>query len=207
MVKLVVRGIGGPGEASEQSANGADKSAWRDRVLAARTALTPGQRVRDAAAITAVVATLGGPGVTVCAYVPVGTEPGTPAMLDILLAEGSLVLLPIAREPGPLQWARYTGSLVRAPYGLREPDGPHLDADAISAAAVILVPALAVDRRGARLGRGAGYYDRTLVRADPAATLAAVVGDDELVDRLPADPHDVPVRAAITPRAGLVILG
>ena len=47
----------------------------------------------------------------------------------------------------------------------------------------MLVPALAVDRRGVRLGRGAGFYDRSLPLAAPAARLVAVVRDDELVDR------------------------
>ena len=74
-------------------------------------------------------------------------------------------------------------------------------------AAVVFVPALAVDRAGTRLGRGAGFYDRTLPLAGPAARLVAVVRDDELVDELPAEPHDVPMTHALTPRGGLVELG
>ncbi len=74
-------------------------------------------------------------------------------------------------------------------------------------ASVILVPALAVDRAGVRLGRGAGFYDRSLPLADAAARLIAVVRDDELVDRLPAEPHDVRMTHALTPRGGLVTLG
>jgi 5-formyltetrahydrofolate cyclo-ligase len=70
----------------------------------------------------------------------------------------------------------------------------------------VLVPALAVDRRGARLGRGAGFYDRTLRLAGPAAALIAVVRDEEFVDRLPADPHDVPMTHAVTPDRGVVEL-
>jgi 5-formyltetrahydrofolate cyclo-ligase len=70
-----------------------------------------------------------------------------------------------------------------------------------------LVPALAVDRAGVRLGRGAGFYDRALPLADPAARLIAVVRDDELVDALPAEPHDVPMTHALTPSSGLVTLG
>ena len=72
---------------------------------------------------------------------------------------------------------------------------------------MILVPALAVDRTGVRLGRGAGFYDRSLPLADPAARLVAVVRDDELVDHLPAEPHDVRMTHALTPRDGLVALG
>jgi 5-formyltetrahydrofolate cyclo-ligase len=70
-----------------------------------------------------------------------------------------------------------------------------------------LVPALAVDRSGARLGRGAGFYDRTLPLADADAWLVAVVRDDEVVDHLPSEPHDVRMTHALTPQKGLVALG
>ena len=109
-----------------------------------------------------------GAGDTVCAYVPVGSEPGSPAMLDALAGLGVRVLLPVAREdetgtPLPLQWGEYrAGGLVDARFGLREPEPPWLGVDAIAAASVVLVPALAVDLAGVRLGRGAGFYDRSL---------------------------------------------
>ena len=108
----------------------------------------------------------------------------------------------------PLQWGQYRpGGLVTARFGLREPAEPWLPADAVAAATVVLVPALAVDRTGVRLGRGAGFYDRSLPLADPAARLVAVVRDDEVVDKLPAEPHDVRMTHALTPRRGLVTLG
>lgn len=69
----------------------------------------------------------------------------------------------------------------------------------------MLVPALAVDRWGTRLGRGAGYYDRSLHRARPGTPLVALPHDGELVDdRLPAEPPDIPMTAAITPGGGVV---
>src|SRR4029077_10013888 len=70
-----------------------------------------------------------------------------------------------------------------------------------------LWPALAVDGAGVRLGRGAGFYDRSLPLAAPTARLVAVVRDDELVDRLPAEPHEVRMTHALTPNGGLVALG
>lgn len=151
------------------------------------------------------------PGSTVCAYVPVGSEPGSLAMLDGLVDDGSRVLLPVARErdhePQPLAWGEYRpGELVAAPFGLREPAGPVLSPEAVASAALVLVPALAVDRSGTRLGRGAGFYDRSLALADPEAWLVAVVRDEELVDRLPGESHDVPMTHALTPGGGLVAL-
>jgi 5-formyltetrahydrofolate cyclo-ligase len=57
-----------------------------------------------------------------------------------------------------------------------------------------------------RLGRGRGFYDRSLAARDPHARLMAVVRDEELVDELPAEPHDVAMTHALTPRRGVVEL-
>lgn len=145
------------------------------------------------------------PGATIAAYVPVGTEPGTPAMLEVLRRNGFRVVLPriAPGPPAPLGWARYDGpeSLHRGRFGLLEPSGRILPTDAVDEAALVLVPALAVDRRGVRLGRGAGYYDRS-IRALPPVRLAAIVYDNELVDELPADDFDVPMGWSVTPSAG-----
>ncbi|MGW5227748.1 5-formyltetrahydrofolate cyclo-ligase [Nocardia niigatensis] len=180
-----------------------DKTAWRAEILARRKALPAADREREAAALAVAAAALGD-AEWVCAYVPVGGEPGSLAMLDALRAAGARVLLPLTGEPGPLEWAEYTGpeGLRRGRYGLREPDGAPV-ANGIAKAAAILVPALAVDRRGVRLGRGAGYYDRSLSACHAGARLIAVVRDDELVERLPEEPHDHRMGWALTPFGGL----
>lgn len=189
------------------------KSDVRAEILAARRSLSQQIRSREAEQLAGHLTSLAAPDRTICAYVAVGSEPGSVAALDDLVAHGVTVLLPVAREdadgtPLPLQWGRYRqGDLVTAPFGLREPSPPWLPAEAVARASVVLVPALAVDRQGVRLGRGAGYYDRTLPLADPDALLVAVVRDDELVDHLPSDSHDVPMTHALTPRHGLVALG
>ncbi|MGW0172846.1 5-formyltetrahydrofolate cyclo-ligase [Rhodococcus sp. NPDC003322] len=192
------------------------KTQWRTEILARRRDVAPGAKADEDNAIAAAVAGLGaqlGPDATVCAYVPVGREPGSTAMLDALAALVGRVLLPVAHEPGPLRWATYLGvdALVPAPFGLREPAPPYLPPETVAEAALLLVPALAVDRRGVRLGRGAGFYDRTLSLAatgDGTGTrLVAVVRDDELVDELPEDPHDIRMQAVLTPAGGLRLLG
>ncbi|PQD97302.1 5-formyltetrahydrofolate cyclo-ligase [Mycobacterium sp. EPG1] len=188
------------------------KSQARAAILAARRSLSRQVRDREAAQLAAHLAALLSPGTIACAYIPVGSEPGSLAIVEDAAARDVTVLLPVARNddqgtPLPLQWGRYEpGRLVRAPFGLREPSPPWLPPEAIADAAVVLVPALAVDRDGARLGRGAGFYDRTLPLADPAAMLVAVVRDEEMVERLPAEPHDVAMTHALTPRQGLVAL-
>ena len=189
------------------------KAEVRKAVLLARRLTSPGQRRTEAQALCGHLTAMVRTGETVCAYVPVGSEPGSPAMLDALLGLGARVLLPVARAdaaavPQPLQWGEYRpGGLVDASFGLREPGPPRLGVDAIATASVVLVPALSVDLGGVRLGRGAGFYDRSLARAGAGARLVAVVRDDELVDRLPADDHDVPMTHALTPGRGLVPLG
>lgn len=188
------------------------KAAWRATIVAARRAVPPEQRRTEAEALLAHLLAVARAGTTACFYVPVGSEPGSADALDALFAADVRVLLPVAREvagiPQPLAWGEYRAdSLVAAPFGgLREPAAPWLPPEAIGAASIVVVPALAVDRTGARLGRGAGFYDRSLPLADPAAWLVAVVRDDELVDDLPAG-HDVQMTHALTPGGGLVALG
>ncbi|WP_225725694.1 MULTISPECIES: 5-formyltetrahydrofolate cyclo-ligase [unclassified Nocardia] len=186
----------------------ADKHAWRIEIKARRLAITPEEHAAEAMGLVAAMRALHPRG-WVCAYVPVGDEPGSTAMLDALRAAHARVLLPITGAPGPLLWSEYEGrnSLRRAKFGLLEPTGATLPASAVGWAELILVPALAVDRRGVRLGRGAGYYDRTLAAARPDARLVAVVRDDEVVDELPEEPHDLRMGWALTPRGGLLRLG
>jgi 5-formyltetrahydrofolate cyclo-ligase len=190
----------------------ATKPTLRSAIVAARRAVSAAQRRAESDALRNIVLDIVQSGATVCAYVPVGSEPGSVESLDDLAAAGVRVLLPVAREnagtPQPLVWGEYrSDGLLAAPFGLREPVPPWLPPEIIAAASTVFVPALAVDRTGARLGRGAGFYDRSLTLADPAARLVAVVRDDELVKELPHEDHDVPMTHALTPGSGLVPLG
>lgn len=184
------------------------KAEWREHILAGRRAVDPLTRSTEALALShAAVTSVQGMS-TVAAYVSVGSEPGSLDLLDAVRGVGVRILLPIAREPGPLRWAEYVDrdSLVSAPYRLSEPNGPILDASEVSTCDAVLIPALAVDLRGVRLGRGAGFYDRTLDLCAPGALLIAVVRDDELVPELPEEPHDRRTTHALTPGRGLVEL-
>ena len=188
------------------------KSALRERLLAARRSVSDDVRAAESQSLVAHVAALVNGGV-VCAYVPVGAEPGSIEMLDALRRHADRVLLPIARTADDdsstaMWWGEYRpGELVKARFGLLEPGGPWLPPPAVADADVVLVPALAVDRSGARLGRGRGFFDRTLVLRDPRARLIAIVRDEELLDAVPHEPHDVPMTHALTPWRGVVELG
>ena len=145
---------------------------------------------------------------TVAAYVSVGGEPGTTTLLDALCARGVRVLLPALLPDNDLDWGVYAGeaSLTRVRHGRRtallEPSGGRLGPDAVTAADVVLLPGLAVDTRGMRLGRGGGSYDRVLARLERAGARPALVVllyDSEVVGHVPGEAHDRPVDAVVTP--------
>lgn len=142
---------------------------------------------------------------TVTVYVGRGTEPGTSGLLDALAARGVRVLLPVLMDDMDLDWAEYTGADVLAPSSLPrnssllEPTGRRLGPAAVAMADVVLAPGLAVGPDGVRLGFGGGCYDRALGRVDPATPVVVLLFDDELLDAVPAEPHDRPVLMAVTP--------
>lgn len=186
------------------------KAALRERLLAARRRVADDVRAAEARMLREQLEFMVTSGSTVCAYVPVGAEPGSVEMLDMLLRRAGRVLLPVARTtsddtPMRLRWGRYRpGELLPGRWGLLEPPQPWLPESALAEADLVVVPALAVDRRGMRLGRGRGFYDRSLSGANPSACLIAMVRDEELFDELPSDPHDVPMTHVVTPRRGMI---
>ncbi|MEV5935563.1 5-formyltetrahydrofolate cyclo-ligase [Streptomyces sp. NPDC093250] len=191
-------------------ADESDKRVLRRQILQARNSLTADDMREYAIALSRQALAL--PELaharTVAAYVSVGSEPGTLALLDALRARGVRVLLPALLPDNDLDWGTYTGenSLGRVRHGGRmalfEPAGERLGPDAVTEADVVLLPGLAVDARGMRLGRGGGSYDRVLARLDRAGARPALVVllyDAEVVGRVPEEPHDRPVHAVVTP--------
>jgi 5-formyltetrahydrofolate cyclo-ligase len=165
-------------------------------MLAARRAVPAAERRRRDSAIAAALAPLAR-GRAIAGFVPTAGEPGGFAGL---VDAGSL-LLPVLRTDLDLDWGLYAdpSALVAARFGLREPGGARLGLDAVLGVALIVVPAMAVTRDGIRLGRGGGSYDRVLARVAGAVPALAVVDDEEVLDRLPAEPHDRPVAGYVTP--------
>lgn len=185
-----------------------DKAALRTALAEQRAAMSPFVLTQSISELAAWMYSLPvdvAEGDTVAAYVATRREPGGTAMLDVLADQGIRVLLPIVPEGEPqrLQWGEYRGErhLEEGRWNLLEPQGIRLDPDTLVQAKLILVPAVAVDRRGVRLGRGAGYYDRTL--AHMPGQIVAVVHDSEVVDHeLPEGEYDVRVQWILTPSGG-----
>jgi 5-formyltetrahydrofolate cyclo-ligase len=186
------------------------KAALRRHVVASRQ--EKDQLERDAAARSIRDAVLSLPEIqmagTVAAYLSVGTEPGTRGLVYALWKRGTYVLLPVLQADNDLDWASYEGpdSLAPAPRGLLEPTEPRRGAAAVTSADLVIVPALAVDRAGRRLGRGGGSYDRVLARVGAAIPTVALLYDGELLDEIPAGPLDQPVRMVAQPRQGITRL-
>jgi 5-formyltetrahydrofolate cyclo-ligase len=182
---------------------GAAKAALRERVLARRLGRSATARAAaTAAATSALLRALAGTRV-IAAFAPDETELGAGRLPAAFTQLGARVLLPVVPSgTGELRWAVDTGRLAPGRFGILEPVGPRLGPTAIGTADVVVVPALAVARDGARLGRGGGYYDRALRHVRPDAVLVALVFDDELLDELPVEAHDQRVTAVVTPSGG-----
>ena len=186
----------------EREVRPGEKPDIRRAALRSRRALSPSDVDRAGRALAAAVLPLAEGVDAVAAYVSRADEPPTGPLLEALA--GRRVLLPVLRADDDLDWAEAGDGLVEGRRGLREPAGPRLGVDAVAACGLVVVPALRVDRRGVRLGRGGGSYDRALARA--TGLVVALLHDGELVDALPADPHDVPVHAVALPSEGVVPL-
>jgi 5-formyltetrahydrofolate cyclo-ligase len=186
------------------------KAILRGRLAAARAAMPDAERgaasrlIRDHVLGLPQVSAAG----TIAAYYSVGTEPDTRALVFALWKRGSYVVLPVLLPDGDLDWASYEGpdSLAPGPRGLLQPAEPLRGPGTVARADIVLVPALAVDVAGNRLGRGGGSYDRALARVGPQVPTIALLYDDELLDHVPAEPHDRAVRAVARPSHGLTWL-
>ena len=192
------------GVAAAQAAKAALRASVNDtrRGLAGEQRAAAGRMIRDHV-LSLPQAEMAG---TVAAYYSFGTEPDTHSLVFGMWKRGTYVILPRLRADGDLEWASYEGpdSLVPGPRGVLEPSEPSRGVEAVSRAALVLVPALAVGRDGLRLGRGGGSYDRALARVGDRVPVIALLYDGELIDQVPSEPHDRPVSAVALPSRGIV---
>ena len=185
------------------------KAAARLRARVLRDAVTdPDERSRLAHAVrdrlAAAVPLPDGP---VAGYWPLGSELDVRPLLLHLVEGGRTAALPVSGPKGtPLRFRAWTldTPMHDGRYGIREP------AEGVPEVvpAVLLVPFLAFDRAGHRLGYGAGYYDRTLAALKAAGRPALAIGVGfaaQEVERVPHGPHDEPLDWIVTERAALRI--
>ena len=132
---------------------------------------------------------------TILAYYSLPDEVNTHQLIDELVVEGKTVLLPKVLDDETMKLRRYTGrqDLSEGSFHIMEPVGePFSDYSEID---LSLIPGMAFDAQGNRLGRGKGYYDRFL-RAMSVRTIG-VCFDFQRVDEVPTDENDVAVDEVI----------
>jgi 5-formyltetrahydrofolate cyclo-ligase len=165
----------------------------RRKALAARNGLDPGacgtalseHVLRDCAPPADAV---------VAGFLPIGQEIDLRPLLFRLRARGHPIVLPVTPRRGlPLTFRLWTEGdpMVTERFGTRRPTGPEQVPD------FVLVPLLAFDRSGHRLGYGAGYYDRTLASLPAHFALGCAYAAQQ-VDSVPAGPHDMALDAVAT---------
>jgi 5-formyltetrahydrofolate cyclo-ligase len=171
----------------------ATKRAMREHIRAERQTHDPEAHAADAWGLAAVA--LEQPEIAlagcVATYASTAHAPGTQPLRRALRSRGARVLLSVLLDDGRLDWA------------LDSDETNLLGQDGIRQADVVIVPALAVDTLGNRLGQGGAFYDRTLRTLDRAVPVFATVHETEILDAavepVPTEPHDRPVDAVLTP--------
>jgi len=134
----------------------------------------------------------------IASYHSYGFEPQTNDLNAELIRRGKSLLLPRTLSNNDIEWIRWDGRVesLKKRGKILEPVGPKFEEE--TQIDVVVVPALAIDPRGNRLGQGGGSYDRALARTD--AWKVGLVGASELThQQLPAEEHDQLLNAAATP--------
>jgi 5-formyltetrahydrofolate cyclo-ligase len=187
----------------------AQKAALRSTVLARRDALAPAARARASERIAAAILACANfeKARVVMAYCSFASELDTSAVIAAVLASGRTLVLPWIDRPGDaLRLFAVTEpatQLAANRLGIREPLPDRCTPVACPAVDFILVPGVAFDAQGGRLGHGKAYYDRLLhaCRAQGGtATTVAGAFEAQIVDEVPMEPHDVAVGTVITER-------
>lgn len=194
-------------EPADAAAIAGAKRVLRDAVRRRRAARAPDRRQRDDehrfARLTELLADR--PVRRLAAYLSAGTEPDSLRLVAWSVAHDIEVLLPVLtdgagswlREPA---WAAYTGpeALREGRSRILEPTAPPLAEGALTGVDLLVVPGLAADAAGNRLGRGGGWYDRARAGHGDLETWL-LLNDDEVLGVVPTDTWDLPVDRLVTP--------
>lgn len=137
-------------------------------------------------------------------FAPTPLEPDMSLALGLF--ERALLPIPLDEAGAPLAepcWGLWEAGRALVTLGRppAQPDGEVRGAESLKEADLIVIPALAASVDGTRLGQGGGWYDRALMHRSPDTPVVAAIFDDEVLEAgiIPAEPHDVPVDAIVTP--------
>lgn len=187
----------------------AEKKAIRASVLSARDAMPPDQRARESMKMCeSIIASTPYQGATtVLAYASFGSEFDTSFLLQhVLTVKKNLVMPRVDKETQQLQLhrAHRVDDLITGGWGIRE---PRADAEIISPNEIdfILVPGVAFDRAGFRIGYGKGFYDKLLSAVNPVSTRLSAAFDCQIIDAVPNEAHDQRIDIIVTPTQKILI--
>ena len=182
------------------------KRALRSECAAMRNSIAPAERAAGSARIAEIGIAFAGskPGAVVSAYSAMGSEIDPRPLLQSLAQSGFRTALPVVTPLGnPLRFRAWSfgEQLLARTWGILEPadDAPEVEPD------VLLVPLLAFDRSGVRLGYGGGYYDRTLARLRAMQQVVAIglAFDEQALPEVPCGPYDQRLDWVLTPAGAL----
>jgi 5-formyltetrahydrofolate cyclo-ligase len=177
-----------------------DKISIRKTGLARRQALSPQQRIASSLAcaerLAAFIESLGKAPLTIGGYAPTKSE------MDILLALAALATRHVTALPAMVKGSRILSfrrfvpgdELVTGAYDIREPSP---EAETVTPG-IIVVPLVAFDRNGSRLGYGGGYYDTTLGSFGDSIIAVGAAFSSQEVDAIPVESFDVRMHAVVT---------
>ncbi|WP_167578049.1 5-formyltetrahydrofolate cyclo-ligase [Ammoniphilus sp. YIM 78166] len=187
------------------------KKELRKEILSRRSELDPHIRARKSKQIVEIMLT------TPCyqaanyifSFVPFGDEPQIKELLSTAIQDGKKVAIPKtvpqSREMIPYLFSGWE-ELQAGPYGIMEPNPDQaIEADA-KQIDLIIMPGVAFDRMGGRLGYGGGYYDRFLSKLSPRPTLAALCFDEQIMEEVPMDEHDHRVDILVTDQGWMYVV-
>lgn len=131
----------------------------------------------------------------IASYRSFGDEPDTERLNKLILQAGKKLLLPVRLSDNSLEFRNWDGNLenLKRSGNVEEPLGESF----LGSIDLMIVPALAIDSKGNRLGRGGGSYDRAL--RNFSGVSMALINEAEFVAALPSESHDVPVKMVLTP--------
>lgn len=188
----------------QSSAVPPQKKALRAEMIRRRDAIAAAERARIAARLTEKLAAMPQyrAARSVLATMSIGTEWSTRAFIERARADGKRVVLPrITEPPRRLELhavADFERDLKPGVWDIPEPDPARCPKVAFAEVDFALVPALAIDRGGFRLGYGAGYFDRLLTGRGARPFCVTALPSDFIVDAVPREPHDVPVDLVVS---------
>jgi 5,10-methenyltetrahydrofolate synthetase len=188
------------------------KGQLRSEMIARRDALPETERERLAAAFTARLTAMPeyAAARSVLATMAIGSEWNTRAFLDRAHAEGKTLVLPRLTAP-PRRLALHAvedldRQLIPGVWDIPEPDPDRCPAVTLADVDFAIIPALAIDRSGYRIGYGAGYFDKLLTGRGARPFCVTALPAAFVVDSLPHEAHDVPVDRVIDERGTVVTL-